>query len=76
MQRRSGILLSISSLPSKYGIGCFDKAAYDFVDFLVKAGQKYWQILPLGSTCHGEPSDSQIARPPNPTTKIVFRSRE
>ena len=58
MQRRSGILLSISSLPSKYGIGCFDKAAYDFVDFLVKAGQKYWQILPLGSTCHGEPSDS------------------
>ena len=58
MERRSGILLSISSLPSKYGIGCFDKAAYDFVDFLVKAGQKYWQILPLGATCHGEPSDS------------------
>lgn len=58
MQRRSGILLSISSLPSKYGIGCFDKAAYDFVDFLVKAGQRYWQILPLGATSHGEPSDS------------------
>lgn len=58
MERHSGILLSISSLPSKYGIGCFDKAAYDFVDFLVKAGQKYWQILPLGATCHGEPSDS------------------
>ena len=58
MQRRSGILLSISSLPSKYGIGCFDKAAYDFVDFLVKAGQRYWQILPLGATSHGESSDS------------------
>ena len=58
MERHSGILLSISSLPSKYGIGCFDTAAYEFVDFLEKAGQKYWQILPLGSTCHGEPSDS------------------
>ena len=58
MERHSGILLSISSLPSKYGIGCFDKAAYDFVDFLEKAGQKYWQILPLGATSHGEPSDS------------------
>ena len=58
MKRHSGILLSISSLPSKYGIGCFDTAAYEFVDFLEKAGQKYWQILPLGATSHGEPSDS------------------
>lgn len=58
MQRHSGILLSISSLPSKYGIGCLDKTAYDFVDFLERAGQKYWQILPLGATSHGEPSDS------------------
>ncbi len=52
MKRASGILLSISSLPSKYGIGCFDKAAYDFVDWLEKAGQTYWQILPLGATSH------------------------
>ena len=58
MKRRSGILLSITSLPSKYGIGCFDQAAYDFVDWLEKAGQKYWQILPLGSTSHAGAFDS------------------
>ena len=58
MRRYSGILLSITSLPSKYGIGCFDKAAYEFVDFLEKNGQRYWQILPLGSTAHEGASDS------------------
>ena len=58
MERNSGILLSVSSLPSKYGIGCFDKNAYDFVDWLAKAGQKYWQILPLGATSHGGAYDS------------------
>ena len=58
MKRFSGVLLSVTSLPSKYGIGCFDKAAYDFVDWLEKAGQKYWQILPLGSTSHYGASDS------------------
>ena len=47
-RRRSGILMPIFSLPSPYGIGTFGKAAYDFVDFLKKAGQSYWQILPLG----------------------------
>lgn len=52
--RKSGILLSISSLPSKYGIGCFDKAAYDFVDQLHAAGQKVWQILPIGPTGYGD----------------------
>ena len=52
--RRSGILLPISSLPSKYGIGCFDKAAYKFVDDLVEAKQTYWQILPLGITGYGD----------------------
>lgn len=46
--RASGILMGISSVPSKYGIGCFSKEAYDFVDQLKKAGQQYWQILPLG----------------------------
>ena len=50
MKRYAGVLLSVTSLPSKYGIGCFDQAAYDFVDWLVKAGQRYWQILPLGAT--------------------------
>ena len=52
--RRSGILLPISSLPSKYGIGCFSKEAYDFVDFLKEADQAYWQILPLGPTSYGD----------------------
>jgi 4-alpha-glucanotransferase len=58
MNRYSGVLLSITSLPSKYGIGCFDKAAYDFVDWLEKSGQRYWQILPLGATSHGGAFDS------------------
>ena len=58
MKRNTGILLSVTSLPSKYGIGCFDKAAYDFVDWLEKAGQKYWQILPLGATSHAGAFDS------------------
>ena len=52
--RSTGILLSITSLPSKYGIGCFSKAAYDFVDFLAKAGQRWWQILPVGPTSYGD----------------------
>lgn len=52
--RASGILLPISSLPSKYGIGCFSESAYRFVDQLKAAGQKYWQILPLGPTSFGD----------------------
>ena len=47
--KTSGILLPIFSLPSDYGIGCFSKEAYKFVDFLEETGQKYWQILPLGT---------------------------
>ena len=54
MSRGAGILLSITSLPSKYGIGCFSKSAYDFVDWLKEAGQTYWQILPLGPTSYGD----------------------
>ncbi len=52
--RANGILLPISSLPSPYGIGAFDRHAYDFVDRLVKAGQSYWQILPMGPTGYGD----------------------
>ncbi len=52
--RSSGILLHISSLPSEYGIGTFGKEAYRFVDFLSKAGQTYWQILPIGITSFGD----------------------
>ena len=54
MERSSGILMPISSLPSPYGIGTFGKAAYDFVDFLEKAGQRWWQILPVGPTSEGD----------------------
>ena len=54
MKRSAGILLPISSLTSKYGIGCFDKKAYEFVDYLKEAGQSYWQILPLGPTSYGD----------------------
>lgn len=52
--RKCGILLPISSLPGKYGIGCFSEEAYKFVDFLKEAGQHYWQILPLGPTSYGD----------------------
>lgn len=45
--RESGILLHITSLPSPYGIGSFGAAAYEFVDFLKKSNQTYWQLLPL-----------------------------
>lgn len=57
-ERAAGILMPISSLPSEYGIGCFSKSAYEFVDWLKKAGQSYWQILPLGPTSYG---DSRIS---------------
>lgn len=52
--RKSGILLPIASLPSKYGIGTFSKEAYRFIDKLKAAGQSCWQILPLGPTGYGD----------------------
>ena len=54
MTRSSGILMPMSSLPSPYGIGTMGKAAYEFVDFLKAAGQKYWQLLPMGPTSYGD----------------------
>ena len=54
MNRQSGILLPIFSLPGKYGIGCFSKEAYSFADFLKRTGQQCWQILPLGPTGYGD----------------------
>ena len=44
------MLMPVSALPGAYGIGCFSKEAYEFVDILKEAGQKLWQILPLGQT--------------------------
>ena len=54
INRNSGILLPIFSLPSKYGIGTFGREAYKFIDFLHSARQRYWQILPLGHTSYGD----------------------
>ena len=54
MDRKSGILMPMSALPSPYGIGTMGKSAYRFVDFLKAAGQKYWQLLPLGPTSYGD----------------------
>jgi 4-alpha-glucanotransferase len=52
--RTSGVLMPISSLPSPYGIGTMGKSARKFIDFLEKAGQKYWQILPICQTSYGD----------------------
>ena len=54
MKRECGMLLPVSALPSRYGIGCFSREAYQFVDQLKEAGQQYWQILPLGPTGYGD----------------------
>lgn len=54
MKRANGVLMPIFSLPSSHGIGTFGKEAYRFVDFLQKAGQSYWQILPLNPTNYGD----------------------
>ena len=54
MRRSSGVLMPMSSLPSKYGIGSMGREAYKFVDFLKAAGQSYWQLLPLGPTSYGD----------------------
>ncbi len=52
--RESGILMHITSLPSPYGVGTMGKQAYEFVDFLKKAGQSQWQLLPLTPTGYGD----------------------
>ncbi|MGM9603784.1 MAG: 4-alpha-glucanotransferase [Faecousia sp.] len=52
--RSSGILMHITSLPGKYGVGTMGEQAYKFVDFLKKAGQSAWQILPLTPTGFGD----------------------
>lgn len=54
MKRKSGILLPVFSLPSRYGIGDLGSEAYAFVDNLSKAGQSYWQVLPIGPTGYGD----------------------
>src|SRR5215470_16462991 len=51
--RASGVLLHVTSLPSRYGIGDVGPAAFTWVDRLVAAGQSWWQVLPLGPTGYG-----------------------
>lgn len=53
-ERSAGILLHPSSLPGKYGIGDLGREAYNFVNFLEAAGQKLWQVFPLGPTGYGD----------------------
>ena len=53
-RHKAGVIMSVSSLPGKYGIGSFGKAAHDFVDFLDATGQKCWQVLPLNPTSYGD----------------------
>ena len=54
IMRKSGILMHVTSLPSRYGIGSMGKCAYEFVDFLCNAGQTFWQVLPLNPTGYGD----------------------
>ena len=52
--REAGILMPMFSIPSKFGLGCFSQEAYEFVDFLEKSAQGYWQVLPFGPTGFGD----------------------
>ena len=52
--RRSGVLLHLTSLPGRYGVGSMDQAAFDWVDFLARTKQTLWQVLPLGPTGYGD----------------------
>jgi 4-alpha-glucanotransferase len=54
MERSSGTLMHITSLPARFGIGTMGRAAFEFVDFLVQAGLKYWQVLPIHPTGYGD----------------------
>ncbi|NCB31012.1 MAG: hypothetical protein EOM66_06340 [Clostridia bacterium] len=54
MERSCGILMHISSLPNRFGIGSLGKEAFAYVDFLALAGQRYWQLLPMGPTGYGD----------------------
>ena len=53
-KRASGVLMHISSLPGNTGIGTLGKYAYQFVDYLKKYGQTYWQMLPICPTSYGD----------------------
>ena len=54
MMRSAGILMPLTSLPSPWGVGTLGAEARAFVDFLARAGQTYWQVLPIGPTSYGD----------------------
>ncbi len=60
-ERASGVLLHISSLPSRGGVGDLGPAAYAFADFLARAKQQYWQVLPLTPTGYGNSPYSALS---------------
>ena len=65
--RKSGILMPISALPSKYGIGDLGDTAYRFIDFMTECGVKCWQVLPLNPTAYGDsPYQSPASYAGNP----------
>ena len=67
MERKAGVLMHISSLPNKRGIGSLGRAAYEFVDFLADARLSLWQVLPLCPTSYGDsPYQSPSALAGNP----------
>jgi len=53
-KRSSGVLLHVTSLPGRYGVGTLNRSAYAWVDFLADSGQQIWQVLPLGPTSYGD----------------------
>ena len=70
--RASGILMPVFSLPGPFGIGTLGAEAFAFVDFLARARQTYWQILPIGPTGYGDsPYQSFSALPGTPISLIT-----
>ena len=77
MERSSGILLPIFSLPSEYGIGSLGAEARNFADFLHRAGQRWWQILPVGPVGAGNsPYTSESTYAGNPLLIALERLRD
>src|SRR5262249_33634561 len=66
-ERSSGILLHPSSLPGPFGMGDLGREAHRFLEFLAKAGQRWWQMLPVGPVGAGySPYASPSSRAGNP----------
>lgn len=75
--RSSGILLHPTSFPSRFGIGDLGLEAHQFIDFLAKSYQQYWQVLPLGPTGYGNsPYASYSAMAGNPLLISPERLRD